>query len=350
MGRLIGISASFLKPGVVGGAEHMVKNLVRGLAQAADPEDCLLLLGGSEWPKLDGNAKVCWVSGGRKHNHFFEAWEYVRRYLPHLDAILLPNYFTPPVRAARVPIVTVIHDLKYLHFPDTVSFRKRLWLRAAHELTMRLADAVVVISDFVREDLLRAYGPRWQHKLHVIPNAICWKRFDEGQADGGVRLPQGRYVLSVAAQYQHKNLATLIRAFALLTTRRAYDDVSLVLAGQLSANLVGIARRPDLLGLITELGLEGRVRVTGYISDRALGVLYRNAAVFAFPSLFEGFGMPAVEALGFGLPVITVRCAALPENTRGLAHYVDDPLDEHELAERLAMVLDDPSRHVPAPE
>ena len=349
MGRLIGISASFLKPGLVGGAEHMLRNLVRGLAQAANPEDRLLLLGGPAWPQVNGSAPVQWIDGGAKRNHFVEAWSYVRRYLPQLDAVLLPNYFTPPVRARRARIVTVIHDLKYLHLPDTVSPQKRLWLRAAHALTMHLADAVVVISHFVREDLLRAYGVRWEKKVHVIPNPISWDRFAEGQPGSDFRVPQGRYVLSVAAQYQHKNLETLLRAFALLQKRSAYEDVSLVLAGQLSTNLVGIAQRPDVRGLITTLGLERRVRVTGYISDWELGMHYRNAAAFVFPSLFEGCGMPPVEALGFGLPVITTRCAALPESTQGLAYYVDDPLDEHELAEALATVLDDPKGRMPSP-
>jgi glycosyltransferase involved in cell wall biosynthesis len=349
MGRLIGISASFLKPGLVGGAEHMLRNLVRGLAQAANPEDRLLLLGGPAWPHVDGGVAVQWVDGGAKRSHFVEAWSYVRRYLPQLDALLLPNYFTPPVRARRARIVTVIHDLKYLHLPDTVSLQKRLWLRTAHELTMRLADAVVVISHFVREDLLRAYGARWAEKVHVIPNPISWDRFDEGQPGPDFRVPEGRYVLSVAAQYQHKNLATLIRAFALLAKRSAYEDVCLVLAGQLSTNLVGIAQRPDIRGLITTLALERSVRVTGYISDMELGMYYRNAAAFVFPSLFEGCGMPPVEALGFGLPVITTRCTALPESTRGLAYYLDDSLDEHELADALATVLDDPKARMPSP-
>jgi len=348
MGRLIGVSASFLKPGLVGGAEHMLRNLVRGLAQAANPEDRLLLLGGPAWPQVNGSAAVQWIDGAPKRNHFVEAWSYVRRYLPQLDAVLLPNYFTPPVRARRARIVTVIHDLKYLHLPDTVSLQKRLWLRAAHELTLRLADAVVVISHFVREDLLRAYGARWDEKVHVIPNPISWDRFDEGQPGPNFRLPQGRYVLSVAAQYQHKNLETLIRAFALLLKRSAYKDVSLVLAGQLSTNLVGIAQRPDIQGLITTLDLERSVHVTGYISDRDVGMYYRKAAAFIFPSLFEGCGMPAVEALGFGLPVITTRCAALPESTRRLAYYVDDALDEHELAAAMATVLDDRNAHLPS--
>ncbi len=350
MGRVIGISACSMKPGIVGGAEHMLNNLVRGLAKTADRDDRLLVLGHVGGLQVDGKAAVQWVAGGQPRSRFLEEWRYLRHYLPRVDAMLLPNYFTPPVRAHQARIVTVIHDLQYRHIPENASLQKRLWLRATHELTLRLADAVVVISDFVKEDLLRAYGERWQDKVHVIPNPISWARFEEGKPDAGLRVPQQRYVLSVAAQYRHKNLETLIRAFALLVKRRAYDDLKLVLAGQLSHNLIGVVQRSDVRGLIGKLGLERFVQVTGYISDRALGMFYSHATAFVFPSRFEGFGMPPVEALGFGLPVVTTKCTALPESTRGLAHYVDDPLDAHELAETLAAVLDDPRRHRPASE
>jgi glycosyltransferase involved in cell wall biosynthesis len=348
MGQTFAISAAFLKPGSVGGAEHMLRNLVRGLAEAAQVGDRLLVLGACGWPEFAGTASLHWLAQSGHRNRFVEEWRSLRRHLRRLDAALLPNYFTPPVRTAKARIVTVIHDLQYLHFPENFSRRKRLWLRAAHELTLRRADAVVVISEFVRDDLLRAYGSRWREKLHVVSNPVCWARFEEGP-DADPPVPGGRYLLSVAAQYPHKNLATLVRAFDLIARRDAYDDVRLVLAGQLSHKLVGIARRPDVRELIAASGLEHRVRVTGYISDRMLGTYYRHAAAFVFPSLFEGFGMPPVEALGFGLPVITTRCTALPESTRGLAHYVDDPLDAHELADALAAVLDDPQGKRPPP-
>jgi glycosyltransferase involved in cell wall biosynthesis len=104
-------------------------------------------------------------------------------------------------------------------------------------------------------------------------------------------------------------------------------------------------RNDHLSTLIRELGLENATTVTGYIDDRQLGALYRNASVFALPSLFEGFGMPAVQALGFGLPTITTRCGALPEVTRGLAIYVDDPLNPGDWADKLGKVLRHPEHY-----
>ena len=93
----------------------------------------------------------------------------------------------------------------------------------------------------------------------------------------------------------------------------------------------------------------GRVVVeTGYVDDRTLGSLYRRATVFAFPSLFEGFAMPPIEALGLGLPVLTTRAASIPEVTMGIAAYVDDPRDPKEMADRLDAMLADPEAARPS--
>ena len=87
---------------------------------------------------------------------------------------------------------------------------------------------------------------------------------------------------------------------------------------------------------------------TGYVDDRTLGSLYRRATVFAFPSLFEGFAMPPIEALGLGLPVLTSRATSIPEVTMGLATYLDDPRDPTETADRLGEMLDDPEAARPS--
>jgi glycosyltransferase involved in cell wall biosynthesis len=105
-----------------------------------------------------------------------------------------------------------------------------------------------------------------------------------------------------------------------------------------------VSQAEDVPGLISELGLEGVVRATGFITAHELGDLYRGASLFVFPSIFEGFGLPPVEALGFGLPVITTRCASLVEVTRGLADYVDNPHDVDELATLIMTRLKDGCR------
>jgi glycosyltransferase involved in cell wall biosynthesis len=205
------------------------------------------------------------------------------------------------------------------------------------------------VSEQVREDLLSRYGRRAARRVVAIPNAISWERFKE---PGGAPLTAGgeRYVLSVSAQYPHKNLSTLLEAFALLRRRGGFDNVTLVLVGQWSDKLIGIARTVDLKGEAARLELGDAVRFTGYVSDADVGDLYRGASAFVFPSLFEGFGMPAVEALGFGIPVLTTRRTAIPETTLGLATYLDDPLDTRAMADALATILERPDEHRPSKE
>jgi glycosyltransferase involved in cell wall biosynthesis len=211
-------------------------------------------------------------------------------------------------------------------------------LRLSHARAMRHADKVIFISEFVRQDAIRWFGSVAQRGI-VIPNPISWDRF---AVNSGSPSPEDRpYILSVAAHYAHKQLDVLLKAFAEFSHDR--PDYCLVLVGQLAGNLVGNLDKSSTLGrLIAELQLTDRVRMTGYITDAELGNYYRHAAAFAFPTVFEGFGMPVVEALGFGLPCLTTRCTAIPETTLGLATYLDNPADVGEWASRLQELVDAP--------
>ena len=344
----IAVDASFIDPGRVGGAEHMLTNLVEGLALTAAPDDALEVFTDHPWDAPAGTAFRPLAGRGNRFTHI--TWT-LRSVLRDYDAVLFSNYFTAPFpRSARRPrFVTVIHDLQYVHFPEHFSRQKRLWLRATHEATLRLADATIAISHHVRRDILTRYGRRWAPRVHTIHNPVSWTRFGSEEGAGAPPV-DGPYVLAVAAQYPHKNLETLVRAFARMRERGAHPDVDLVLAGQLGAQLSGVAWTRPLDDVIDDVGVREAVHVTGYLTDRALGDAYRHASVFAFPSRFEGFALPVVEALGFGLPVLTTRSTAIPEVTRGLATYLDDPLDASAMADRLEAMLDDPSPFRPAPD
>jgi glycosyltransferase involved in cell wall biosynthesis len=344
----IAVDASFVDPGRVGGAEHMVANLVAGLAQACPPGDELVVYTDRPWPAPD---RVRFTAVRGRGNRFTRISATLRGRLDRYDSVLFTNYFTAPFPRTRTRprFVTVIHDLQYLTFPRNFSARKRAWLRASHEATLRFADRTVVISEQVRGDLLGRYGRRWAPRVATIHNPVSWDRFGvEAPLPGSVG--DGPFVLAVAAQYPHKNLVTLVRSFAELRRRGAHAGTKLVLAGQLGHELRGIARTTPLDRLIEEAGLGDVVVETGYIDDLTLGSLYRRATVFAFPSLFEGFAMPPIEALGLGLPVLTTRETSIPEVTMGIARYVDDPRDPVEMAGMLDRMLDDPEGARPSEE
>jgi glycosyltransferase involved in cell wall biosynthesis len=343
----IGVSELFNRPGRVGGAETMLHNLLEGLATTMSPEDEIVVFSNETSGTMETAPRMSYAvmpKWGRR-NRFLQEAIVMPAYTGQCDVVLFPNYFTPPVtRGGRK--VTVIHDLQYAHFPHNFSRSKRMWLRASHEMTLRQADAVITISEFCKRDIVDRYGERFIDKVHVIPNPISWDRLkqrpDASDARSGPNDFEGPYILSVAAQYPHKNLETLVRAFSKLRPDR--PDVRLVLVGQLADRVIGMSRRSGVRDVIAELGLDDSVLVTGYVSDAELGEWYRHASLFVFPSLFEGFGMPPIEALGLGIPVLTTSCGSLSEIPSGMATVVADPMDPAEMAEAMREMLQ--NRHL----
>lgn len=258
------------------------------------------------------------------------------------DATLFPNYSTPPiVRSGRS--VTIIHDLFYAHAPAAIESWKKAWLRAAHRKTLRRADVVVTISQAVKDELLREHGSKWVDRVRPIWNPISLDRFAGKEKQS---FTDGRpYLLSVGIDRPSKNLATLIRAFDRIKDRM--PDHLLVLAGEVRAQRPGrrqhhadtTRRAPPTVDLVRDLGLGDRVKITGYISDAQLGALYRDADLFVFPSTFEGFGMPAIEALASGTPTLTTALPVLREITMGHARCLDDPYDDAVMAEAIVEMV-----------
>lgn len=336
------VAGHFVQKGRVGGAEHMLYNLLKGMAACGSGVSLLCSdltdLESSFIDEMKGSP-VSIVAQGRRANRFIAEQLACFQFSSRADAILFPNYFTPPIIPARLGrVVTVIHDLQYLRFAELTPAARLRWLQLTHRLTFARADTVVVISEFVRDEVRKFYGDRAAEKVVVIPNPISWMRFREDNSAPHRRSP---YILSVAAHYPHKNLRVLIEALSVI---RRSIDVRLVLVGQLPAGLLGVKdRTQDPNDLVRELGLTAHVDITGYIDDLTLGEYYRNARLFAFPSLYEGFGMPAVEAMGLGVPTVTTRCGSLPEVTLGAAIYVDRPTDAQDWASAMLAVLEKPA-------
>lgn len=335
------VSSHFVFAGKVGGAEHMTYNLVRGLHEANASLSVLC----SQHANLSEqfivechsrNIPLLEHGGNFGPRFLIEQRACLDRSLSG-DAIIFPNYFLPPIVPDRLgKTAVVIHDFQYLHYPQYFSLKKRAWLWLSHLRAMMFADYVIYISEFVRRDAIRHFGSIARRGI-AISNPISWDRFGErrSQPVAGDK----PYILSVAAHYPHEQLDILLRAFAIFAGR--YKDFPLVLVGQLANNLVS-GSDGAIQNLIQELGIADRVVVTGYVDDQKLGDLYRQATAFAFPSVFEGFGMPAVEALGFGVPCLTTQCTALPETTLGFADYVEEPTNVEEWAVRLGTLVEKP--------
>lgn len=236
---------------------------------------------------------------------------------------------------APCPIVTTIHDTVWRTMPETFPWKDRMVLDTFIPGTIRRAAAVTTGSQFSRSEILR-YFPQAAGKLHVVPYAVD-ERFrrvgDEPQLET-VRRKYGlppRFILSVGVLQPRKNVESLIRAYGQLSPdlRREYALVITGKRGWLDAQLPQVAR---------EAG-EG-IFFTGYVADDELPVLYSLASCFAYPSLYEGFGLPPLEAMACGTPVIASDVASLPEVTAGAAVLVN-PWDVSALTAAMEQVLHD---------
>jgi len=243
-----------------------------------------------------------------------------------LDVFWSPRHHLPLFMPSSVRAVVTIHDLTWKRFPETMK-RLQYWserLQMPHSL--RQAASIITISASSRSDLER-YFPATRDKIRVIPCGVT-----RLQAGAFTRpLPQ-QYLLFVGTPEPRKNIRRILEAYAQLpaTLRAAYP---LVLAG-------GHGWLVDLGRWVEELGIRADVVALGAVSADELGYLYSQARLLLMPSLYEGFGLPILEAFQFGVPVVTANCSSMPE-VAGNAGCLVDPLRVESICVGIERLLTD---------
>ncbi len=254
------------------------------------------------------------------------------------DVFHAPHYVLPIGVGCRS--VVTIHDCIHLMFPQYLQHRLGYaYARASIWNAARKSARILTVSEASKRDILRFFDVA-PEKIEVIYNAIdehFWNRPDEGDVSRVRERYQlnSRFVLYVGNIKPHKNLVRLIEAFDLVR-KRGLDDVKLLIIGD------EISKLPALRRAVHSHKLHKEVRFLGYVRDDTLAILYRLASAFAFPSLYEGFGLPALEAMASGTPVVTSNVSSLPEVAGGAAVLVD-PYSIDSIAEGLVQVLTDPA-------
>jgi glycosyltransferase involved in cell wall biosynthesis len=319
-----------------------VRNLVRHLATLdrettyflfCNPADEATLrdLAANFVPVVDDSA------GYSLREHISIPWK-----LHRLGADLLhtPHYVRPLL--STTPTVVTIHDCIHLLFPEYLP--SRMAWRYAHAMigsAIRRSALVFTVSDASRRDILHFYPWADPDRVQVVPNALDDALLTDPGAEEMERVREryqirGRFVLYAGNIKPHKNLDRLIRAYAQVKARPGYEDLKLIIIGD------EVTRYPALRRCVESAGVRQDVRFFGFVPDRTLASLYRMAAVFAFPSLYEGFGLPPLEAMACGTPVVTSRISSLPEVV-GDAAVLVDPYSIEDIAGGIEKVLSDDS-------
>jgi glycosyltransferase involved in cell wall biosynthesis len=327
----VGISLLTLVPGVVGGSETYARELTRALARtgeleyqafvptiAPDAADGLPTRVVSEYGAGTSTAgrvaamSRAWLAPGRLRQAMR---------LDALDAVHYPLTVVIPPAATRPPAAVTVHDLQHELYPQFFSRSELAYRRVLYKQAVTSCRIVIAISEHARETLLVRYGLD-PSRVVVIPLGVDHDRLTPGEEPE----PREPFLLYPANPWPHKNHARLYDAFA--RVRRNRPELRLVLTGTGHA-----VRLPD--------GVESR----GRVPYEELIRLYRTASALVFPSLYEGFGLPPVEAMACGCPVASSNAASLPE-VCGTAAELFDPLSPADIARAIEAVLADPEPYV----
>ena len=257
------------------------------------------------------------------------------------DVIHFPYNWSFPLRKTTPSILT-IHDVIPLNYREAMPIFINYFLyRPGIRLAGRLNDKIATVSEFSKQDISKKTGASLS-KITVIPNGLR-EPFEqdeklEAELDERFQLQDG-FILYVGGIHERKNVARLIRAFAKLVQEQGFPG-KLLVTGSVSGALYQNKMKGLLDVVVDETGMGERVIFTGFVTDEELEALMRKTHFMIYPSLYEGFGMPLLEAMQVGTPVVTSNLTAMPE-VAGSAALLVDPFDVDDITNTMAKLLGD---------
>ncbi|MBN1658603.1 MAG: glycosyltransferase family 4 protein [Anaerolineae bacterium] len=337
---LVGIDASRATAARPTGTENYSLHLIRALLSLDTPHRWRLYFNQPPADDLFGTlGEQRTIPFPRLWTHLALSWEMITH---PPDLLFVPSHVLPIAHPARS--VVTVHDLGFHYHPEAHTLTQNIYLRWSTRHNARAATRLLADSDATRHDLIELYGVP-SSKIDVV-----YPGRDESLApatDPAIRAAiraryhlTAPYLLYIGTLHPRKNLTRLIQAFSRLLshlpTPRAHQptNLHLVLAGQKGWLY------DDIFALVRRLGLEERVIFTGYVPDPDKPALLSGALAFVFPSLYEGFGIPVVEAMACGTPIICSNTSSLPE-VAGDAALLVDPLDLDSIAGAMAHMVAD---------
>lgn len=327
-----------------GGIGRYTRELIAALLRLESPHRYTLFAATGGVPRACLRSAICDLQSAIRSlplsdDWLARLWQRLRLPIPvevitgALDIFYSPDFVLPPTLPRTRTLLTV-HDLSFLRYPDAFVPALRRYLERVVPRSIARAGLVLADSEATRTDLITLLDvlPEKVQVLYSGVDARFRQRPELGEAErlrARYGLGDAPYILSVGTIQPRKNYVRLIRAFIQLTNQSTHR---LVIAGGCGwlyeETLAEAARYP------------GRVRILGFVDDEDLPALYRNAALFVFPSLYEGFGLPVLEAMACGVPTVCSHASSLPEVV-GDAALLVDPLDTDSLATAMMRALED---------
>ncbi|MFA6540360.1 MAG: glycosyltransferase family 1 protein [Bacteroidota bacterium] len=330
----VGINLLYLIPGIVGGTETYARNLIYHLVSTDEnnvyyifvPTDARYIL-----KDLPENGKIIEVPifSNKVNRILWEQFVLPIKVYKYKISILFSLGYVIPIFARCKHIVT-IHDLLYKRFSYTIPKSKRVYWRLFIPLSVSRAAKVIAVSKFTNDELIH-YFPRAAEKIIVTQLGVDGSKYYPDMSKGNGIFPE-KFIVCVATLSPHKNLEIILKAVHAL--KMMGTNVNLVLVGNKERATKDIERSVDKLGISQQISL------LGYVSDEKLRQIYSIATLFVLPSIYEGFGLPVLEAMACGCPVICSHAGSLPEVGGNAAKYFN-PFDLEEIVALLKQVYFD---------
>ena len=254
--------------------------------------------------------------------------------IPQCDVFWSPHYNIPllPIKAKKRMVT--IHDVFHLAFYDQLNFKQKLYAKFVINQAVKKSDKVLTVSKFSRDEI-RKYTNTTK-EINIVYNAIDFNKFKKISNKNKLNLVKEKYslpndfILFVGNVKPHKNIKNLLLAIKNL-------NINLVVVGKKEGFITG---DDNIQLLIKENNLENKIYFTGYVDDEDIPLIYNLAKIFVFPSVYEGFGIPPLEAQACGTPVIVSNVASLPEVCGDSALYCN-PYDVNDIKEKIEILIND---------
>lgn len=351
----IAISLIWIRHKVAGGVESFTRNLLDGFMNDSSDNTYILLCSKDNIESFahyttDSRFSIIEcpvVTADLKQTLLYESFKLDKQVSKiGADLCFVPSY-RMPLLWKKNKYVVVIHDLISANIPEMFKWYRRWWLNFATKRAWKSANTVVTISNFVANDLSRRFGAiNHNHTIYnpILPSKDA-EEFENMASKFGIE--KGRYFYTVCSLARNKNLFTLLKMMKALSLDNEFDKYKLIISGVGFSKLA--KNRFDaepFINYIEQNNLSERCIFTGFVSNEERNALIINCKEFLFPSVFEGFGMPVIEAMELGANVITTKCASIPEVSQRKAIYVTNPYDEMEWINKIRENMNSGSKSI----